>query len=136
LTNPPRLLILSGMNVELTVSQSFDAAHRLSSSAAPEKCKRTHGHRYTVEITCAGAVNPKTGMLVSYDEMESALGAAVSTVDHSTLNDAIPEAGEPTTENLCRWFWMHLHRYGGLNLLSRIRIWETANSHCTFRGGK
>lgn len=121
------------MHVELRCKDYFEAAHHLPSMPVGHKCRNRHGHRWDVEIAVAGEPNPHTGILIDYYDLQGALRVALAKIDHRDLNETIPEAGEPTTEHLCRWLWMQLHRQG-LSMLSEVRLQESPDFCCVFRG--
>ena len=121
------------MDVELRCKSYFEAAHCLPDMPRGHKCRAQHGHRWEVEIAVAGVVNPRTGIMTDYYDIKRALAAVLSLVDHKNLNEAIPEAGVPTTENLCRWLWMQLHRHG-LAMLCEVRLHESPDFCCVYRG--
>jgi 6-pyruvoyltetrahydropterin/6-carboxytetrahydropterin synthase len=129
---------------ELTVSCTFDAAHRIRGH--PGKCAYLHGHTYHLEVTVgARSLNP-LGMVVDFDDLRAVIQKVVLDVwDHATLLDpedplggAIlavqPDApdrvvrlpGPPTVEVMTREAWAALepHLPPGVEL-ERLAIRET-----------
>lgn len=103
----------NNMEATLTVKTHFSAAHRLAlpSLSFEEnqeiygKCARPngHGHNYHLEVTVAGEINPRTGMLVDLGELQKAINEyVVEPFDHTFLNKDIPYFAEvvPTAENI------------------------------------
>ena len=101
------------MKAYLTRRYLFSASHRLHSdemSAAENqavygKCNNPHGHghNYSVEVTVAGRVDPRTGMVCNLVDLDSFVHEKIlERFDHQNLN-TLPEFQEtvPTTENLC-----------------------------------
>jgi 6-pyruvoyl tetrahydropterin synthase/QueD family protein len=120
------------MQVELTRSYTFEAAHRLPMVPPDHKCARMHGHSFRVEVAVSGEVDARTGWLVDFADITAVVEPVLmSELDHRTLND-VSGLENPTSENLCRWLWQRLEsRIGGL---SAITVHETCTARCTYRG--
>lgn len=96
---------------QITISQSFgfSASHELRRLPTSHKCRRNHGHNYTVTAT-ALAHNGTCGDL-------SPLGAYIATTfDHRLLNEQV--AFHPTSELLAR----HLAEWFQENVESAVPI--------------
>src|SRR5512138_711559 len=75
---------------------TFDAAHFLPNHSG--KCKQLHGHTYTLDIIICGKVNPDTGMVVDFHDIDYIVKSRVlPELDHHCLNDVI---SNPTAENV------------------------------------
>lgn len=101
--------------IYLTRAYLFSASHRLHSERLSEeenwrvygKCNNPygHGHNYRLEITVAGKMDPRTGMVCDLDQLDRFVEKNIlERFDHANLNrdkelfvDAVP-----TSENLCR----------------------------------
>lgn len=103
----------NNMEATLTVKTHFSAAHRLAlpSLSFEEnqeiygKCARPHGHghNYHLEVTVAGEIDSRTGMLVDLGKLQEAIDEyVVEPFDHTFLNKDIPYFAEvvPTAENI------------------------------------
>ena len=103
----------NNMEATLTVKTHFSAAHRLAipSLSFEEnqeiygKCARPngHGHNYHLEVTVAGEIDARTGMLVDLGQLQKAIDEyVVEPFDHTFLNKDIPYFAEvvPTAENI------------------------------------
>ncbi|NJO96314.1 MAG: 6-pyruvoyl tetrahydropterin synthase [Pleurocapsa sp. CRU_1_2] len=103
----------NNMQATLTVKTHFSAAHRLAipSLSFEEnqeiygKCARPngHGHNYHLEVTVAGEIDARTGMLVDLGALQNAIDEyVVEPFDHTFLNKDIPYFAEvvPTAENI------------------------------------
>jgi 6-pyruvoyltetrahydropterin/6-carboxytetrahydropterin synthase len=101
------------MQATLTVKTHFSAAHRLAipSLSFEEnqeiygKCARPngHGHNYHLEVTVAGEIDARTGMLVDLGALQNAIDEyVVEPFDHTFLNKDIAYFAEvvPTAENI------------------------------------
>ncbi len=120
------------MNVELRKSFQFEAAHLLPHLPEDHKCRRLHGHSFSVELVIAGECDPKLGWLMDYAEVSKAFKPLWEQLDHRYLNE-VEGLENPTSENIAKWIWDRLKPK--LPLLSQILVAETCNSACIYRGG-
>lgn len=60
------------MKMELRKSFQFEAAHLLPLLPKNHKCRRLHGHSFTVEIVVAGDCDPHLGWLMDYADISAA----------------------------------------------------------------
>jgi len=120
------------MQVELTKTFRFEAAHRLPQVPPDHKCARMHGHGFQVDVTVAGAIDPAMGWLVDYADITAVVDPIVrGELDHRTLND-VPGLENPTSELLCVWLWNRLAPR--VPTLAAITVHETCTARCTYRG--
>ena len=68
---------------------------------------------------------------MDFAELKSAFKPLYERLDHHYLND-IEGLENPTSENLARWIWAHLH--DALPQLSEVTVHETCTSGCRYRG--
>jgi len=103
----------NNMEATLTVKTHFSAAHRLAipnlsfekNQEIYGKCARPHGHghNYHLEVTVAGEIDSRTGMLVDLGALQDVIDQyVVEPFDHTFLNKDIPYFAEvvPTAENI------------------------------------
>ena len=119
------------MQVELSRKFNFAAAHFLPKVPEGHKCRRLHGHSYEVEVGLRGPVDPDTGWLIDFGDIDAAVLPVILELDHQTLND-LPGLENATAEILCSWLWQRLE--GRLPHLHRISIAETCTSACHYYG--
>ena len=119
------------MQVELCRTYHFAAAHHLPRAPEGHKCRRLHGHSYRIEVAVRGAVDPKTGWLMDYGEIDRRVRPVIAELDHRTLND-IPGLENATSEILCGWLWERLRE--DLGHLYRISVAETCAAACHYYG--
>lgn len=111
------------MKLVKTFWDLLSSAHFLPSYVG--KCKQIHGHNYRLDVVIEGAVNPDTGMIVDFYDVERVVRNSIeSKLDHVLLNDAIPN---PTAENVVSWISAILKKE--LPQVSRIRLWEDTTSY-------
>ncbi len=126
---------------------AFCAAHRLYRPDLSDrdnmelfgKCATPggHGHNYTVEVTVAGDIDPRTGMVVDLKRVKEILNAEiVEPWDHRDLNTMVPELSGviPTAENLAIAIWKKLDgKFAGARLY-RVRLNETEKNTVDYYG--
>jgi len=134
---------------EMLVSKEFEfeAGHRLDGYCEGKKntCGNPagHGHSYKLIVDVAGYVNPETNMVIDFKKLKSIVKRKVIDVlDHSFINDDVPEIGYPTAENMVVWIWEQLveelgsgiYKEGKIYRLYEIRLYETRTSWVAYRG--
>jgi 6-pyruvoyltetrahydropterin/6-carboxytetrahydropterin synthase len=104
---------------------SFDAAHRLEEYHG--KCEALHGHTYRFRVTLKGTPDGES-MVMDFVQLKELVNElVVSRLDHSLLNDTIPQ---PTAENIALWIWRQIEsavRKENCALYS-VQVWETSTS--------
>ncbi len=134
------------MKAYLTRRYLFSASHRLHNEAlsAEEnratygKCNNPygHGHNYALEVTVAGPVDARTGMVCNLVDLDAYVEREVlERFELGNLN-FLPEfsTAVPTTENLCLVIYDMLARFPHAHL-DRVRIEETMLNSFEYAGG-
>jgi len=98
---------------------------------AGHPCERLHGHSYFVRLTIDGEVNPDTGWVMDFDDINTAFAPFLAKLDHYYLNE-VEGLENPTSENLARWIWARLK--SELPTLVAVEIKETCTVGCIYRG--
>ena len=122
----------------VTRVERFSAAHRLFLPELNDRenaelfgpCSNPlgHGHNYRMEVTVAGPIDPRTGMILDLKRLHEVIQAAIlDKVDHRNLNQEVDflRGVQPTTENLARTFFEQLERRIPTGRLVRVRVEET-----------
>ena len=109
----------------------IEAARRLPRLPESHPCARLHGHSFRIEIHVSGPVDPDTGWVIDFAEVDAAFAPVKAQLDHRYLND-IPGLENPTSERLAQWVWQELKP--ALPGLSRIVVQETHQSGCVYTG--
>jgi 6-pyruvoyltetrahydropterin/6-carboxytetrahydropterin synthase len=136
------------MKAYLTRRYLFSASHRLhcdamtaaENQAVYGKCNNPHGHghNYSVEVTVAGRVDPRTGMVCNLVDLDSFVHEKIlERFDHQNLN-TLTEFQEtvPTTENLCVEVFVILERDFHHAQVEKVRIEETMLNSFEYAGGR
>lgn len=133
----------NAMEATLTISTHFSAAHRLAldsldfdeNVAIYGKCARPngHGHNYHLEVSVAGEIDPRTGMIVDLVEFQKVVDdLIVEPMDHTFLNKDVPYFAEvvPTAENIALYVAQTLTEpLAALGVvLDRVKLIESPNN--------
>jgi len=108
--------------MKITQSFTFEAAHRLPNVPSTHKCYRMHGHSYRVDLELSGEVDPHTGFVIDFFDVERVFKPLLEQLDHHTLND-IDGLENPTAENISVWIWSHTKPL--IAQLSSVKVFET-----------
>lgn len=124
--------------VEVTKKFTFDAAHRLPNYRG--KCYNLHGHRYEMEITVRGKIDPSSGMVIDFGEVKEVVdNCLMPYLDHRYLNEDMPFENT-TVENLVVWTYHSLNRLIQSGVLGRdvelkkVKIKETDSCWAEYGG--
>ncbi len=117
--------------MRITQAFSFEAAHFLPHVPEGHRCRRMHGHSYRVELTLEGPVEPHTGWVVDFFEVEAAFEPVLRRLDHYCLNE-VEGLENPTAENIALWVWERVKP--ALPLVAAVRVYETPNSWAEYEG--
>ena len=119
------------MKIELRRTFQFEAAHLLPHLPKSHKCRRLHGHSFTVEIVVSGECDAKLGWVMDYARISEAFKPLWEKLDHRYLNE-IPGLKNPTSEILAVWIWKRLKPK--LPQLTEVVVAETCTARCAYRG--
>ena len=109
----------------------IEAAHLLPNLPPEHKCRRLHGHSFTIGVHVAGTLDVKLGWVMDFADISKVVQPVLDRIDHRYLND-IAGLENPTSENLARWIWSELK--GVLPNLVAVHVNETCNSGCIYEG--
>lgn len=103
-----------------TLRFNFESAHFLPNVPSGHKCKRMHGHSFTVDVSAANPNQSRQYLQEIYDAL-----------DRRCLN-VIEGLENPTSENVCRWIWDRLAP--DLGELKKVAVAETCTARCEYYG--
>ena len=136
------------MRAHLTRRYWFSASHRLHCDAMTEqenrevygKCNNPHGHghNYALEVTVAGPVDTKTGMICNLADLDEFVDREIiERFGHENLNTLSEFQGTvPTTENLCVELYNILERGFRQAQIEKVRMEETMLNSFEYAGGR
>ena len=133
--------------IYVTRRAEFSASHYYHNpELSPEENRRIfgkcnnphgHGHNYTLEVTVAGDVDSKTGMVLDIKDLKQLVEDEVlQSMDHRFLNKEVPVFSStlPTTENIAVEIWKRLAQKLPNGKLHRIRLYETPDLFVDYYG--
>ena len=131
----------------VTRRMTFSAGHRLHNDAlsAEEnlrlygKCNNPngHGHNFIVEVTVAGEIDQRTGMVFNLRDLKMVMAEIVEQgLDHKNLNLDVPafKGVIPTAENIAVVLWSLLAPRLPEGALHEVKLIETENNFVSYRG--
>lgn len=111
---------------------TFEASHALTHlDDKTHKCRRDHGHSYTVEVEARSRALDVNGFVHDFAEFDRFRSWLNSTCDHRNLNDVFG-AEYTTAERLANEFYNRCHQLG-LGYVVAVRVHETANTWAEYR---
>lgn len=119
------------MRTRLEHDVRFEAAHFLPRVPDAHRCRRVHGHSYLVTVVVEGPVDPDSGWVVDYADLQAAVEPVVGALDHRLLND-VDGLDNPTSEAIAAWIWARVKPR--LPLLVELRVHETHDTRCIVFG--
>ena len=136
------------MKAYLTRRYRFSASHRLHCHSMSKdenrsvygKCNNPHGHghNYFLEVTVAGPVDPKTGMVCNLTDLDGFVNSKIiQRYDRENLNTLEEfSTAVPTTENLCIEVYNILHSGFHHAQVEKVRMEETMLNSFEYAGGR
>ena len=119
------------MRVRLTHEFRLESAHSLPGVPPDHKCRRIHGHTFGIEVHVEGQVNPESGWLADYADLDRAFRPVREALDHRLLNE-VEGLENPTSEHMARWIWRRLQP--ALPGLAEVVVKESPTTRCSYRG--
>ncbi len=116
------------MRTEISRVFYVEAAHRLPNVAEGHKCGRLHGHSYRITLHIEGEVDPHTGWIMDFGEVDDAWKPIHEALDHRFLNE-VEGLQNPTSEVLARWVMERVKLPKGR--VAAVTISETCTAECT-----
>ncbi|MDY8109838.1 6-carboxytetrahydropterin synthase QueD [Fulvimarina sp. 2208YS6-2-32] len=117
--------------MKITQAFTFEAAHRLPKVPETHRCFRMHGHSYRVELCLEGDVDPETGFVVDFFDVEAGFGPLLEQLDHHCLNE-VEGLHNPTAENIAVWIWRRASL--ALPQLRSVKVFETPHCWAEYEG--
>jgi 6-pyruvoyltetrahydropterin/6-carboxytetrahydropterin synthase len=116
---------------ELVQTVRFESARRLPKTPPGHPCNNVYGLAFYLDIHVLGPLDPETGWVFDFAEIERAMAPLYAKIDHHYLND-IEGLENPTSEVLVTWIWDRLKPK--LPGLSQLVLRENDVSRVIYRG--
>lgn len=110
---------------------TFEAAHLLPNLPEGHKCRRLHGHSFTVELHLSGPQAAPEDWVMDFADVAETFAPIHERLDHRYLNE-IEGLENPTSEAIARWIWARLKP--ALPALDKVVLFETCDAGCVYRG--
>lgn len=117
------------MTYRISKTFSFSAAHHLPQLVEGHKCRRVHGHNYTVTVVLEDTELDEHGFVQDYGELADVKAFLDEHLDHRDLNEVITEA--PTAEILAEALYRQFRP--AHPQLCEVVVRETPASTASFR---
>ena len=117
--------------MRITQAFTFEAAHQLPNVPDTHRCRRMHGHSYRVELRLEGPVDPQSGFVADFFDVEAAFSPLMESLDHHCLNE-VEGLENPTAENISIWIWDRMRP--SLPALAAVTVYETTNCWAEYDG--
>ena len=118
---------------ELSVRQSFDAAHYLRGYTG--KCEKLHGHRFEVVISIKTERLDEIGISLDFTKLKQILGNILEQMDHACLNEIPPfDIINPSSENIARSIYQQVQpELPDIDItISSVTVYESPDSWVTY----
>lgn len=113
---------------------TFSAGHHLPDLPEGHKCRRPHGHNYTVTLELHSPDVDEHGFVIDYGDLAQFGTFILTTLDHRDLNEVLdPLDITPTAERLAEYLYGVAGTLGLEPLLECVRVSETPNTFAEFR---
>ena len=118
---------------EIAKTFRFAAAHHLPQLPDGHKCRRVHGHNYTVEVRIACPNLDLYGFVIDYGDLAVVREYLDSTFDHRDLNAVLPV--QATAELLAAHIYSHAWTLLALpeGATLAVRVSETPDTWAEYR---
>ena len=126
---------MGGPVYEVTIKQSFSAAHMLNEIGGA--CEKLHGHNFVVEISICSIVLSEEGILIDFRILKQWADEILKEFDHKYLNDiSYFKDTSPSSENIARYIYDRIsEKVKKRNLdVSRVTIWESEDARASYYG--
>ena len=109
----------------------FEAARKLTKVPKSHPCSNLYGLSFKLEVHIEGEMNPESGFVMDFSNIEEAVMPIRSKIDHNYLND-VEGLENPTSEVLIKWIWDNLKP--NLDELTKLVLWENEVSRVEYKG--
>jgi 6-pyruvoyltetrahydropterin/6-carboxytetrahydropterin synthase len=126
---------MGGSVYEVTIKQSFSAAHMLTEVGGT--CERLHGHNFIVEVSICSLELTDAGILIDFRILKQWTEEILKVFDHKYLNDiSYFKDASPSSENIARHIYDRISEKIEESCLfvSRVTVWESEDARVSYYG--
>ena len=120
---------------EVTIRQSFSAAHRLKEIGGA--CEKLHGHNFIVEVSLSSPALTDAGIVIDFKVIKGWTNEILKELDHKYLNELSYFHGlNPSAENIARFIYDRvLEKVQDRHLdMTCVTVWESEDTRASYRG--
>jgi 6-pyruvoyltetrahydropterin/6-carboxytetrahydropterin synthase len=120
---------------EVTIRQSFSAAHRLKEIGGA--CEKLHGHNFIVEVSLSSPALTDAGIVIDFKVVKEWTHQILKELDHKYLNELSYFDGlNPSAENIARFIYDRvLEKAKDRHLdVASVTVWESEDTRASYRG--
>ncbi len=117
------------MKFELKQHFHIESARFLPKLEKSHPCSRMHGHSFKIILTLVGNIDPTTGWVMDYNDIQEKMKPILTLIDHCILNE-VPGLENPTSEILAKWLYDKARL--ALPSLVLVSIAETPTTECSY----
>jgi 6-pyruvoyltetrahydropterin/6-carboxytetrahydropterin synthase len=117
------------MTYRISKTFTFAAAHHLPQLPAGHKCRRPHGHNYTVTVHLAADTLDAEGFVTDYGHLAPIRAYLDDHLDHRDLTEILDVPS--TAEHLARWLYDRFAPQ--FPQLMEVTVCETPTSSASYR---
>jgi 6-pyruvoyltetrahydropterin/6-carboxytetrahydropterin synthase len=126
---------MGGSVYEVTIKQSFSAAHMLKDVGGT--CEKLHGHNFIVEVSICSTGLTDAGILIDFRILKQWTDEILKEFDHKYLNEISYFKGmSSSSENLARFIYNRIsEKVKKSNLdVSQVTVWESEDARVSYYG--
>lgn len=113
----------------IKVEANFSSAHNLRGYHG--KCEDLHGHNWKVEASVSSRALDKSGMVMDFKDLKSAIHKILDELDHRYLNKITYfKKVNPTSESIAEYIYKRLKKR--VKSISSVTVWENNTSCATY----
>jgi len=120
---------------EVTIRQSFSAAHRLKEIGGA--CEKLHGHNFIVEVSLSSPALNDAGIVIDFKIVKEWTNEILKELDHKYLNElSYFHSLNPSAENVARFIYDRvLEKAKDRHLdVASVTVWESEDTRASYRG--
>lgn len=85
-------------------------------------CQNVHGHNWIVTVHCCSRKLTEYGMIVDFAKVKKVVHGEL---DHSFVNDKLPDGMNPTAENMAKWICDKVNEICEVGCCYKVEVQES-----------
>ena len=92
-------------------------------------CSNLHGHNWVVTVHCCSEHLTSYGMIVDFAKIKKEVHGVL---DHSFINEKLPEGTNPTAENIAKWICDKVTSICEVGFCYKVEVQESEGNVATY----